>query len=156
MRAVSRRELVASVAGLLLMGTAGVVLYAAWSDRGVEVAVQSYAGSGCSSVAWPSAVAGEKSVATDPRSARTAAWGDPAVIASCGWPALGPTTSECLDVDGVYWVAERLSDGAKFTTYGRDPAIVVLVPKAYAPEPLLLPAFANAAKALPDTGRRCS
>ena len=84
------------------------------------------------------------------------AWGDPAVIATCGWPALGPTTDECLDVDGVFWVVEELSDGAKFTTYGRDPAIVVLVPAAYAPEPLLLPAFGPAAKALPENGRRCS
>ena len=33
-----------------------------------------------------------------------------------------------------------LSDGASATTYGRDPAIEVLIPKAYAPEPLLLPA----------------
>ena len=156
MRAVRRRDLIATVAGLLLMGTAGVVLYAAWSDRGVEVAVPSYAGTGCDGVRWPERVAGEAPTATSPRSARTAAWGDPAVIATCGSPALGPTTSECLDVDGVYWVAEQLSDGAKFTTYGRDPAIVVLVPKAYAPEPLLLPAFAQAAKALPDTGRRCS
>jgi hypothetical protein len=84
------------------------------------------------------------------------AWGDPAIIATCGWPALGPTTDECLEVDGVHWVVEQLSDGAKFTTYGRDPAIEVLVPAAYAPEPLLLPAFRAAARALPDNGRRCS
>ena len=49
-----------------------------------------------------------------------------------------------------------LSDGTKFTTFGTDPAIEVLVPKAYAPEPLLLPAFVPAAKALPTNGRHCT
>ena len=53
-------------------------------------------------------------------------------------------------------MVERLSDGARFTTFGTDPAIEVLVPKAYAPEPLLLPAFGPAAKALPQNGRHCS
>lgn len=49
-----------------------------------------------------------------------------------------------------------LSDGASATTYGREPAIEVLIPKAYAPEPLLLPAFGAAATALPRTGHHCS
>ena len=70
-------------------------------------------------------------------------------------PALGPTDKECLDVDGIYWVVEPLSDGVRFTTFGREPAIEVLVPDAYAPEPLLLPAFGPAAKALPTNGRKC-
>ena len=77
------------------------------------------------------------------------------MIATCGWPALGPTDQECLDVDGVYWVVESLSDGVRFTTFGRDPAIEVLVPDAYKPEPLLLPAFGAAAKALPTNDREC-
>ncbi len=85
-----------------------------------------------------------------------AAWGDPAIIATCGWPALGPTEQECLAVDGVDWVAEPLSDGVRFTTFGRTPALEVLVPDAYKPEPLLLPAFRAVAEALPGNGRRCS
>ena len=83
------------------------------------------------------------------------AWGDPPVIARCGLGALGPTTEQCLDVDGVDWVVRKASDGAVFTTFGRDPAIEVLVPNAYAPEPLLLPAFGAAAKALPANGHTC-
>ena len=90
----------------------------------------------------------------DPDDAR--AWGDPAIIATCGWPALGPTQEQCLQVSGVDWVVSPLSDGTKFTTFGTDPAIVVLVPKAYAPEPLVLPAFGPAAEALPRNGRRCT
>ena len=143
------------VAGLLVIGGAGVL-----SSCGSAVDVRTPPHSAaCEPVTgrWPTTVAGreraEVDVTGDERDA--AAWGDPAVIATCGWPALGPTDAECLDVDGVYWVVDRLSDGARFTTFGRDPALEVLVPAAYAPEPLLLPAFGDAARALPENGRRC-
>ena len=63
--------------------------------------------------------------------------------------ALGPTDTECLEVDGVGWIPQSLSDGTRFTSFGTDPAVEVLVPKTYAPEPLLLPVFAPVAKALP-------
>ena len=45
--------------------------------------------------------------------------------------------------------------GAAFATYGTDPAIEVLVPSAYAPEPMLLTDFTTVAKSLPRTERRC-
>ena len=95
---------------------------------------------------------------TDIYPARTAraAWGDPAVVARCGLDPLGPTTDDCVSVDGVDWVVRTLSDGSAATTYGRDPAIEVLAPAAYGPVPLLLPAFSAAAGALPTNGRRCS
>lgn len=83
------------------------------------------------------------------------AWGDPAVIARCGLAAIGPTTDPCLDVSGIDWVAHQLTDGVRFTTYGRSPAIEVLVPSAYHPEPLLLPAFTAAASAIPQGPRHC-
>jgi len=150
----ARRRAIFAAAGLLILGTAGAVLYAAW-PRGVDVAVPSYRGTGCDGIGWPSKVGGQAMVETTPRSPLTAAWGDPAVIASCGWPALDATDKQCLDVDGAFWVVERLSDGVRFTTFGRSPAIEVLVPNAYRPEPLLLPAFGPAAKALPANGRSC-
>jgi hypothetical protein len=152
-RAAHRRVLFAA-AGLLVLGVAGAVMYAVW-PRGVSVAVPSYSGRGCSALAWPSSVGGQAETDTTPPSPRAAAWGSPAIVATCGWPALGPTDQECLDIDGVYWVAEPLSDGVRFTTFGRDPAIEVLVPDAYKPEPLLLPAFRRAAEALPTNGRHC-
>lgn len=105
---------------------------------------------------WPGTVGGQKPVATTSDSPAVRAWGDPAVIARCGVPPVGPTTDECLDVNGVDWVAHRLSDGVRFTTYGRSPAIEVLVPHHYAPEPLLLPAFTAAATAIPQGAHRCS
>ena len=66
-----------------------------------------------------------------------------------------PTEVECLEVDGVGWIPEPLSDGTRFTSFGTDPAVEVLVPGAYAPEGLLLPAFAPVAKALPGNGLAC-
>jgi hypothetical protein len=104
---------------------------------------------------WPATVSGRQRVETTAATDAVAAWGDPPVIARCGLSALGPTTEQCLDVDGVDWVVREASDGAVFTTFGREPAIEVLVPDAYAPEPLLLPAFGEAARALPENGRTC-
>jgi hypothetical protein len=43
----------------------------------------------------------------------------------------------------------------RFTTYGRSPAIEILVPGAYKPESLLLPAFTQAASAIPQGAHRC-
>lgn len=83
-----------------------------------------------------------------------AAWGDPAVIARCGVPAQPPSI-DCIEVDGVGWIPQALSDGTRFTSFGTDPAIEVLVPSDYAPEPLLLPAFGAAARELPPNGHAC-
>lgn len=105
---------------------------------------------------WPIEVAGRDQRDTDPAHRAVRAWGDPAVIARCGLPALGPTTDQCISVDGVDWVAQDLSDGTRLTTYGRDPAIELLVPDAVGQAPLVLPAFAQAAQVLPTNGRRCS
>ena len=144
--------------GLLLLGTAGGLL--SGCTRSVQVTPPEHvAACEAATAHWPDSVSHQArrpvSVPTgDPADAR--AWGDPAVIATCGWPALGPTTEQCLEVSGVGWVSTPLSDGTKFTTFGTDPAIVVLVPRAYAPEPLLLPAFGAAAKALPTNGRHCT
>ena len=114
-------------------------------------------GPGCASAArvWPATVSGMAARETDPDSPGVRAWGDPAVIARCGVAALGPTDTECLVVDGVGWIPQALSDGTRFTSFGTDPAVEVLVPGGYAPEPLLLPVFAPVAKALPPNGLAC-
>ena len=71
-----------------------------------------------------------------------AAWGTPAVTVRCGVEVPGPTTDRCLSVelpDGttVDWInpeaaGEALEDGTAgewtFITYGRDPAVEVVVP----------------------------
>ena len=124
----------------------------------IDVADPAEAGSAtCRLVAthWPKTVGGQSRQATSSSSAAVRAWGDPAIIARCGLPPIGPTTDPCIDVSGIDWVAHRLTDGVRFTTYGRSPALEILVPSAYHPEPLLLPAFGEAAAAIPQGERHC-
>ncbi len=112
----------------------------------------------CAEVAvlWPTTVGGESSRVTAVDSNTVAAWGDPPILARCGAPIVGPTTDQCLDIGGVDWVAKQLEDGVRFTTFGRDPAIEVLVPDAYATESLLMPAFAAPAGVVPQSLGQCS
>ncbi|MEE6272966.1 DUF3515 family protein [Georgenia sp. MJ206] len=74
----------------------------------------------------------------------TAAWGEPAITLRCGVEPPGPTTERCLTVEAdgseVDWIAlegddEALPEHARqgqgtwvFLTYGRVPAIEVVVP----------------------------
>jgi hypothetical protein len=140
---------------LFLAGLA--VLALTGCSRPVEVALAPQASAPvCRDATWPPTVSGHARVGTSPDDRSVAAWGDPALIARCGLDPLGPTTDECVSVDGVDWVVRRLSDGSMATTYGRDPALEVLAPNAYGPVPLLLPAFDELARSLPATGRRCS
>ncbi|MGL5865128.1 MAG: DUF3515 family protein [Dermatophilaceae bacterium] len=124
----------------------------------VHLAVPSRGASqGCTAAAafWPDDVSGLARRPTAPESPAVAAWGDPAVVARCGVGAVAPTETECIEVNGVGWVPDTLSDGIRFTSFGTNPAIEVLIPDSYAPEPLLLPVFAPAARALPANGLRC-
>ena len=61
----------------------------------------------------------------------TGAWGDPAaVILHCGVAVPGPTTDACIALNGVDWIAdesEAANDTYRYTTYGRDPAIEVVI-----------------------------
>jgi hypothetical protein len=125
----------------------------------VSVALPSGAGDpACAALAqaWPREVSGHGPRSVSVESPAVRAWGDPPIVAICGYPPPPPSTLECLAVDGVDWLITPPSDGVQFTTYGRAPALEVLVPSAYAPEPLMLPAFGAAARTLPETGRHCS
>jgi len=59
----------------------------------------------------------------------TGAWGDPAVILlTCGVAVPGPSTQRCVTIDGVDWLVDDSEEGrGVFTTYGRDPAVQVVV-----------------------------
>lgn len=91
---------------------------------------------------------------TTAKSDTVRAWGDPAIIARCGVNTPGPTTDECFTVDGVDWVGSTLSDGYRFVTYGRSPAIEVLIPKKY--QGWGVAAFSAAAKVIPQSPRHCT
>ena len=128
-------------------------------SRAVEVTLPAYANDpACQRVAtrWPATVTtlDARRVSVDSPAAR--AWGDPPILALCGTEPIGPTDRPCLAVDGVDWVLLPASDGTRFTTYGRTPAIDVFVPARYAPEGMVLPSFAAAAQALPENGHHCT
>lgn len=59
----------------------------------------------------------------------TGAWGDPAsVLLRCGVTPPGPTTDRCVTVDGIDWVIdETRAPHYRFTTFGRTPAVEVIV-----------------------------
>lgn len=113
----------------------------------------------CQEVAahWPDTVGPYQPRVTAVQSPGVAAWGDPAIVARCGKQPPGVTTDPCIDVSGVDWVATVLDDGGTmFTTYGRDPAVEVLVPADYDSHPMLLPVFDEAVLQVEQTLGECS
>lgn len=88
--------------------------------------------------ATPDTVDGHDRRETEPVSDFTAAWGDPAITVVCGVAepdALGPA-SQCFEVNGVGWFAERREQQGevRFTTIGREAVVQAVVPTDYAPE----------------------
>ncbi len=59
----------------------------------------------------------------------TDAWGDPSVaVLRCGVEPPGPSTDRCVSVNGVDWVStEETGTSWRFVSYGREPAVEVLV-----------------------------
>jgi hypothetical protein len=59
----------------------------------------------------------------------TGAWGSPAsVLLRCGVEPPGPTTLRCVSVDDVDWIIdESEAPTYRFVTYGRTPAVEVVV-----------------------------
>jgi hypothetical protein len=62
-------------------------------------------------------------------------FGSPPVTVRCGLAPTGPTTLPCIAVDGVDWVVDDPGEGSpdpvRFLTYGRTPAVEVVVPAEY-------------------------
>lgn len=145
-------RLSAAIGRTAAAGAAAVLL--SGCSSAVEVTVPG-AAAGCGDLSWPTQVSGLEPRDTDPDDPAVAAWGDPAVVARCGVAAPGPTDVECVEVDGVGWIPDPLSDGTRFTSFGTEPAVEVLVPSRYDPAPLLLPAFSAAARSLPRNGLEC-
>jgi hypothetical protein len=85
-------------------------------------------------VALPDTVAGLAARETNAQG--TGAWGEPAaVILRCGVPSPDPTSDECLVVDGIDWIRDDSADpNFVFTTYGRTPAVEVIIDSDGDPE----------------------
>ncbi|MFB2556884.1 DUF3515 family protein [Herbiconiux liangxiaofengii] len=78
-------------------------------------------------VRLPDTVADQQRRTTDAQG--TGAWGDPAsVLLHCGVPVSGPTSLPCANVNGVDWIVDNSNDPTYvFTTYGRTPAVEVVL-----------------------------
>jgi hypothetical protein len=61
---------------------------------------------------------------------RTAAWGDPPVVLSCG-VAESDRPEEPAQVNGVLWSVRDIGAGYRWTTQDRVPAVAVDIPDAY-------------------------
>ena len=65
----------------------------------------------------------------------TAAWGDPTGAAVCGVPVPEVSDLPCID-KGIFWLRDDSDDAVwQFTTYGRDPAITLIVDRDIASGP---------------------
>lgn len=72
---------------------------------------------------------------TRPASPLTTAYGDPPIEVTCGVAApRGADPTECFEVNGVGWSAEKVENGYIFTTIGRKLYLELAVPSKYAPE----------------------
>ena len=117
----------------VVTGLAAVVL-AGCSSPAVHVAPPDGPGRGCAALhhALPSEVDGRSSRGTTPASARTAAWGSPAVVLRCGVarPAGLTPTSELVEVNGVAWFLDERPSAYVFTATGRSAWLQLRVPSS--------------------------
>ncbi|MEH0109149.1 DUF3515 domain-containing protein [Tersicoccus sp. MR15.9] len=80
----------------------------------------------------------------------TAAWGDPsAAVLRCGVQPPGPTTERCVSVNGVDWVAVQEKSTWRLTTYGRTPAVELLLDTSRAASSTVLVELASPVSSLP-------
>jgi hypothetical protein len=64
-----------------------------------------------------------------------AAWGDPAIVLTCGVGAVDLADAPpCTVVNGIGWVTQQQDDSTVFTADGYRPRVRVVVPDDYAPE----------------------
>ncbi len=97
----------------------------------------------------PDRLLGEEQVEVEGDTAYGAAWGDPAIVLTCGVGAIDITeVPECIEYGGVGWLIpldEKDGDvDVTFTADGQRPRVQLLVPDDYLPE--------GAVEALTDLG----
>jgi Protein of unknown function (DUF3515) len=120
MKSTTRAALAAAVL-LLLAGCAPVVVLDAADDASNPACATMM-------VRLPETVGGLAARETDAQA--TAAWGQPtSLLLRCGVPSPAPTTTlPCITVDGVDWLRDDTDDpNFVFTTYGRTPAVEVII-----------------------------
>lgn len=86
----------------------------------------------------------------------TAAWGQPTVVLLyCGVPVPDVSDLPCVEIDGIFWLRDEVDAGFAYTTYGRDPAVRVVVdPDAVGPG-VVLDELSNPVSYTSENGREC-
>ncbi|WP_345525028.1 DUF3515 domain-containing protein [Nocardioides endophyticus] len=89
--------------------------------------------------ALPDTLVGEKAVEVTGATAYGAAWGDPAIVLTCGVVAVDISdVPQCVEADGIGWlVSDEDAEGdrdATFTADGYRPRVRLEVPEDYLPE----------------------
>lgn len=121
-RAIAMASIAAALAGVSLAGCAKTVIIDPAEDA---------ANPKCADImlVLPDEISGQMERRTS--SQGTKAWGDPNVaVLRCGVTPPGPTTDQCVSVDGIDWISKSAGDDDAtwvFTSYGRTPAVEVLV-----------------------------
>ena len=87
----------------------------------------------------PDTLVGEKAVEVTGATAYGAAWGDPAIVLTCGVDAVDlADVPQCVDADDIGWlVSDEDAEGegdATFTADGYRPRVRLEVPEDYLPE----------------------
>ncbi|WP_022886501.1 DUF3515 family protein [Glaciibacter superstes] len=84
----------------------------------------------------------------------TGAWGEPAaILLHCGVEVPGPTTLPCKSVNGIDWIEDDAdAPRYRYTTYGRTPAIEVVLDSDVVSGATVLTDLANAVEYVPATG----
>jgi hypothetical protein len=86
----------------------------------------------------------------------TAAWGQPTVaLLYCGVPVPQASDLPCVQIEGIFWLREEVDAGLAFTTYGRDPAVRLVIDTDALGPGIALDDIANAVSYLPTNGREC-
>lgn len=103
----------------------------------------------------PATVAGLEKRNTNAQA--TGAWGDPAAVQlKCGIKPSGPTTQECVNVNGVDWIIdESAAPLYRFEAYGRTPGLEVYVDSKKVSGTDVVTDLSAVAKKLPQE-RKCT
>jgi len=113
---------------------------------------------GCAAVIvrLPDTVGGLPKRQTDAQA--TGAWGDPdAVVLTCGVEVPAASELPCID-KGVFWLRDDSNESYwLFTSFGRDPAVDVVVDRDIASGPgVVLDELENAVSFTPENGLECT
>lgn len=85
----------------------------------------------------------------------TSAWGEPSdVVLRCGVEPIGATDEPCQRIDGVDWVFLEQEDHYQAVTFGREPAVEVLLGLEAVSSATAMPALSPAVAEIEQT-REC-